>query len=232
MLISHLHKFIYLKTLKTGGTSIEMYFELYCVAPGTRAGDRHLREAECSQSGVIGARGDPIPNDPISRMWSPHLPASRVRELIGEVLWNEYYKFCVIRNPFDKVVSKFWYDLSPSIRELLTQADFSAVRQVFVEWIRMSPHPLDHFVYSIGGETVVDYFVRFENLHADLDHVCRRLAIPWEPERLGHYKGEYRVRKEHFSEYYSREAADIVRKQFAWDLQYFGYSDLPGMETD
>jgi hypothetical protein len=128
MLISHLYKFIYLKTVKTGGTSVEIYFEPYCVAPGTPAGDRHFREAESSQFGVIAPRGDPIPNDPILH---PHMSASRIREITGEALWNEYYKFSVVRNPFDKVVSQFWIVLFPPVRELLKHADFSAVRKVF-----------------------------------------------------------------------------------------------------
>jgi len=34
MLVSHRYRFIYTKTIKTGGTSVESYFEPYCMADG------------------------------------------------------------------------------------------------------------------------------------------------------------------------------------------------------
>ena len=221
MLISHVRKFIYLKTIKTGGTSVEIYFEPWCIEPGKRAGE-DVREAESSQWGVVGSRGEV--DDPI---WYNHTPASRIRELIGEALWREYYKFCVVRNPFDKVVSLFWFTRSAPVLEVLRHADFSAVRKTFAEWIKLASLPLDRSIYTIGGKVAVDYFVRFETMQAELERVCRRLAIPWEPDRLGRHKSEYRVRGEHFSEYYSVDAAARVRREFAWDLEFFGYSLTP-----
>jgi hypothetical protein len=219
MLISHVRKFIYLKTIKTGGTSVEIYFEPWCVDPGKRAEDRHFRDAESSRWGVVGSRGEQ--NHPI---WHNHAPASQIRELIGEALWLDYYKFCVVRNPFDKVVSAFWFNLPAPVRELLKRADFSVVRKTFAEWIRLAALPLDRSIYTIGDEAVVDYFVRFETLQTDLERVCRQLATPWEPERLGRYKSEHRARMEHFSEYYGPAGAARVRKEFSWDLEFFGYS--------
>jgi hypothetical protein len=221
MLISHVHKFIYLKTRKTGGTSVEIYFEPYCVGPGKQAGDRHFREAESSKWGVIGSR-----DEKNHAIWYNHMPAYQIREHIGESLWHEYYKFCVVRNPFDKVVSSFWFNLPPPVRELLKNAEFSAVRKTFIEWIKLASLPIDRSIYTIGEEAALDYFVRFETLQADLEGVCRRLAIPWEPKRLGRYKSEYRTRNEHFSEYYSPDAAALVCKEFSWELEFLGYSGV------
>ncbi|KPA10844.1 hypothetical protein MHK_008953, partial [Candidatus Magnetomorum sp. HK-1] len=34
MLVSHRHKFIYTKTFKTAGTSVESYFEPFCMNDG------------------------------------------------------------------------------------------------------------------------------------------------------------------------------------------------------
>jgi hypothetical protein len=83
--------------------------------------------------------------------------------------------------------------------------------------------PLDRWIYTIEDAVAVDSFVRYERLHSDLAEVCRRLEIPWQPQRLGRYKNEYRTRREHFLEYYCPEAAARVRAAFAWELDYFGY---------
>lgn len=219
MLISHTRKFIYLKTLKTGGTSVEIYFEPWCKDPDKQHGESHFRNAESSQWGIVGSRGNE--NDSV---WYNHAPAAEIRERLGEAVWREYFKFCVVRNPFDKVVSFFWFSLLPVARDLLASADFSAVRVSFAEWIKLAPLPLDRSIYTIDGKTVLDDFIRYERLQTDLERICRRLDVSWEPERLGRYKSEYRVRKEHFSEYYNSEAAAVVERQFGWELEYFGYT--------
>src|SRR5262245_8925828 len=115
MLVSHLKRFIYFKTVKTAGTSVEIYFERYCVPPDRYAGERHATHAEISDAGIIGSRG-PDHRHPI---WHNHMPARRVRELLNGQCWDSYFKFCAVRNPFDKVVSQFWFEQPDGSRATL-----------------------------------------------------------------------------------------------------------------
>ena len=222
MLLSHQRRFIYLKTVKTGGTSVEIYFEPYCVDPELYRGEQHNRPAIVSDWGLAGERGS------ADGTWYNHMPASRVRELVGEEVWNGYFKFCVVRNPFDKVVSQFWYQQTDPVRAALNKGDFNVVRKAFWEWCRSLDFPADRFIYTVDGMPAVDHFIRYERLPEGLDQVCRRLEIPWEPHRLGRYKSGYRLRGEHFAEYYNPRTAALVRAEFAWELDYFQYSaDTP-----
>jgi hypothetical protein len=220
MLISHAHRFIYLKTLKTGGTSVEIYFEPYCVDPDREFVERHHRESEVSKWGIIGARGQP-PNS--ARLWYNHMPASRVLELIGPELWSQYYKFCVVRDPFDKTVSSFWHHLSPAERLELQRADFERARGRFHEWVRTARHIMDRDAFSIQGTPVVDRFVRYEGLYAGLRAVCQDLGLPWEPSRLGRYKSGMRLRNEPLAQYYDEDTADRVRQLYRWEIEFFHY---------
>jgi hypothetical protein len=106
----------------------------------------------------------------------------------------------------------------------LAQADFLVVRKTFAEWIRLASLPMNRPIYTIDGSVAVDYFIRFENLEADLKEVCERTGVPWEPDLLGRYKGDYRVRNEHFTEYYTPAALARVVEELAWEVDYFGYS--------
>jgi hypothetical protein len=220
LLISHLHRFIYLKTVKTGGTAVEIYFEVYCGDPAQSGDIPHFREAGVSAWGVIGTRGA------ATGAWYNHMPASRIRERMGEADWNDYFKFCVVRNPFDRVVSQFWFQLEAAAREELRQADFAAVRKAFAGWSRQLRFPVDSMIYRIDGQPGIDYFIRYERLHEGLEEVCRRLNVPWQPERLGRYKSGFRVRPEHFLEYYNSRVTALVRAEFAWELD-FGLTEVP-----
>lgn len=218
MLISHICKFIYLKTRKTGGTSVEIFFEPYCVDPKLYAGERHAREQLVSSWGIVGSRGS------ANAAWSNHMSGERVHELAGEEVWNSYRKFCVVRNPFDKVVSWFWHTASDGLREDLARADFSQVRKNFDAWTSRLDFPADRFIYYAGETVLVDEFIRYEKLQDDLMALCGRLEIPWQPERLGRYKSGFRKRRENFAEYYTPDASRRVAEEFAWELEYFRYS--------
>ena len=89
-LVSHRHKFIYTKTAKTGGTSVESYFERFCM-PGNEWTLSQAREEHVSEFGIVGFRGA---KRPANCTWWNHMPASLIREAVGEEVWETYYKFC------------------------------------------------------------------------------------------------------------------------------------------
>ncbi len=62
MLVSHSKKFIFLKTMKTAGTSVEIYLERYCVPSDTYVEQHHRAEtAPRTGSSAIAARTLPRP---------------------------------------------------------------------------------------------------------------------------------------------------------------------------
>jgi hypothetical protein len=219
MLISHKYRFVYLKTVKTAGTSIEIYFESYCVDPEHYPGPSHARDALVSAEGIIGYRGP----DGARQLWYNHMPAAVLRDRLGDETWTSYLKFCAIRNPYDKAVSHFWFLLPTEKRAEFRTADFSVVRASFSEWAATHSFPIDRDIFMIGDDVVVDEFIRYEQLHSDMERICNRLGIPWRIERMGRYKSEYRESKEHFAEYYDPQSEALVRSAYSWELAHFSY---------
>jgi hypothetical protein len=37
------------------------------------------------------------------------MSAASIRDLVGEQIWHRYFKFTVIRNPCDKLISRFFW---------------------------------------------------------------------------------------------------------------------------
>jgi hypothetical protein len=221
MLISHRHRFIYTKTVKTAGTSVEIYFEEACIPPGSDIERGHAIAETVTEAGVIGYRGV----DPSGCRWYNHLPASNIRELAGPEIWDSYFKFCVIRNPFDKLVSLWWAIVSASERYADIVRDFASIRREFSSWCaQAAANTVDRDKYMIDGQVVMDGFIRYESLLADLEQVCGRVGFPFRPDLLGKYKSGLRVNARPSVEYYDAAAAQAVYDAFRWELEYFGYT--------
>jgi hypothetical protein len=237
MLISHRKRFIYTKTFKTASTSVESYFEKYCMAEGSWE-FRHGREEHISAEGIIGYRG---PNAR-GKTWSNHMPASEIRQKIGHSMWDTYFKFCVIRNPFDKLVSRFYFrdeqkKEKATLRNPLTRfykksdgVEESTAIERFRKWIRGGGAIIDRDQYVIDGEICVDYFIRFEELHEGIKHVCDALDIPFEPEKIPKLKSGVRKGVIPLYKYYDAETIEIVRDLYKFELETFGYGEpRPGL---
>ncbi|MCA9054650.1 MAG: sulfotransferase family 2 domain-containing protein [Planctomycetaceae bacterium] len=223
MLVSHRRRFIFLKTSKTGGTSVESYFERECLPAGEWECS-HFRDETVSAAGIIGYRGWNMPAD---CCWWNHMPAAEVRVKLGEEVWSTYFKFTVVRNPFDKTVSAFYFD-SPI--EPGTRFDSQREQRRFERWLESSPPWTDRDKYLIDGQLCVNHLIRYESLQADLADVCRRLQIPWEPNRLPRFKAGMRPPEATVTSLFSPRSRQMVEETYAWEFENFGYS-FPGTST-
>jgi len=188
----------------------------------------HLREEYVSETGVIGYRG----GDSSGCTWYNHMAAKKIRDLIGENIWNEYFRFTVIRNPFDKLISAFYmYEKRKqhgrlSKESLINRARCENEIERFRRWVKSGGKVIDRQIYMIDGEVCVDYFIPFEDLAEGIKCICNRLTIPFEPSRIQRLKAGARPGSVPICEYYDSETEQIVREIYAWEISKFGY-DLP-----
>jgi Sulfotransferase family len=83
MLISHEYRFIFIHIGKTGGTSIE---SALC---------RHL-----------GVDFEETKRSPEGQWWK-HIWARYMRERVGKRIWDDYFTFAFVRNPYDLILSLY-----------------------------------------------------------------------------------------------------------------------------
>lgn len=211
MLVSHRRRFVYAKTAKTAGTSVEIYFEPWCLPEGEWTFS-HARAEYVGDSGIIGYRGAGAEG----RRWFHHMPARAIRDGIGQQRWDSYFKFAVIRNPFDKLVSGYFFACRP-------EGDKGALIDGFRQWVLGGGEIMDRHTYTIDGEICLDFFIRFEALEQGLQSVCSRLSLPWEPSRLRALKTQFRQREIRLDEFYDAATAAVVEEKYAMELAHFGY---------
>ena len=135
MIISHKYKFIFIKTRKTAGTSIETYLSKYCgnndiVTPVGFESETsihkprnykgffnpypefkkiyHSKFSYNKLRKMIKSFTDFFLQDASHGKFYNHIPSFRVKERIGDEIWDDYYKFTIERNPWDKTLSHYY----------------------------------------------------------------------------------------------------------------------------
>lgn len=222
VLLSHLHKFIFTRTNKAAGTSVEVFFEVFC-APEDSLPENHGRDETITEEGIIGFRGARRPEG--CRFWN-HMPALRLKELVGDETWNDYFKFTTVRNPYDKVVSQFYFHKFLKSRggPKPEFGDPSREREDFAAWLEVTPISHDKDKYLIDGRFCLDDVIRFESLRVDIERVAERLGISRDIRDLRGFKRGIRPSEAKpwilYTDATRRKVADI----YAFELEHFGYA--------
>ena len=227
MILSHRHKFIFLKTSKTAGTSLELALARFCGADDIITPVSALDEELRNSLGAAGPQNYERkwtsygPHDwmnAITRLRAQrfynHIPAREVRRIVDRAVWDGYFKFCFERNPWDRVLSQYAWrckaEPKPSMAEFL---ESKAVQDLTQRGIG---------VYTIGGKVAVDRVCRYENLAEELEFLQNRLELP-EPLELPRAKAGHRSDRRHYREVLTEQDAKKIAQRFHREITLFGY---------
>jgi len=226
-LVSHKYKFIYLKNYKVAGTSVEDFFSKWCINPNSdftyqttisvtdSSGDENIDDY-----GIVGRT-----NGTGSDVWRCHSSGVKIKEEfekdenLGLDKFEEYLKFCVIRNPYDKMVSfYFWQTQHP-----LGHHSHEYFGVSFKEYCKMTQ--LNNLnIHGVNGKSLCDYFIRYEHLEADIVELCKLLNLPeYDISTLPRHKSGIRDSDKSYREYYDEETKQIVYESHKKEFEMFGY---------
>lgn len=227
MIISHKHKFIFIKTRKTAGTSIELALSSICgpndILTSLYEEDENVRK----KLGLRSKQNVAIPFSKYTRIdwlkfmlklkrrfFYTHMPAEEIKQYVGDDVWNSYYKFCFERNPYDKVISFYhWHKKKKpgdSILNFLKSGEMKIIRGVEL--------------YTIDRIVVVDDIYSFEDLQGGLNQISENLKLE-KPITLPKYKAKskYRTDKRHYSEILSKDERELIEFMFAREFNLLDY---------
>ena len=144
--------------------------------------------------------------------------AARMLRHADRDLWERSFKFCVCRNPYDRLVSG--WSFCREKKRLQVPFDYfvwhmKTFDSFWINWHCTIPQKRHILVDDVP---VVDRVCRFETLEGDLELMGERIGKAGEslPHRNSSSHKPYR-------EYYTRELQDIVFERFRDDFEYFGY---------
>jgi len=194
MIVSHKHKFIFVKTFKTAGSSIENYLQKYL---GT---NDILRGSEYDKTISLNAPSK-----------GRHKSAQIIKNMYPKE-WNEYFKFSIDRNPWDVAVSYYFYMKhagrisSQSFNKWIFNADLKLLNN----WKK----------YTIDNKVAVDKVLKYENLIDEIQNI----PVPYngELETIFLKKG-HRPSKD-YKIYYTDKTKKLIEDNFAETISMFGYT--------
>ncbi len=142
--------------------------------------------------------------------------------------FEDYFKFCIVRNHWDWVFSKWCYlvkrrgELNPQVFNFITDINNSFLD--FLAWYLSGGDPrlpqLSGF-FNWGGENMkkVDKFIKLDGNRFDrMDEVLRRLGI--EEYNFRHANQNHSITRKAI---YDRSSKELVKKHYQREIEFFDF---------
>ena len=209
MIISHKHKFIFFKSKKTAGSSIQVTLAKHCGEDDIITGQ--YQDGIDDETHSTGLNMDKFftkhPHPPLRETHSWFI------DKFGWDTWLSYFKFGFVRNPYDIAVSRYHWN---------KRGKDTSVED-FMEWTKGDMDMTDKpYIYLGDGVNTLDFVGKYETLQEDYEYICNKLNLPAIP--LSNKKSGFREKKHYSTFYQDEDTIERVTNFFSEDLQYHGYT--------
>ncbi len=206
MIVSRQHRFIFAAIPKTGTHSVRQALR------------EHLGPDDIEQVGLFVDKR--FPYEGLAQLQHGHIGLAQVRPYLGDEVFDRYFKFAFVRNPFDRFVSYCAFMTR-------NQGTFESQPQLVMRRILFELQPLRHVLYQPqhtllvdeSGRLLADFIGRAEQMQSSYDAICARVGIPSQvlSKVNSSRRGDYR-------QYYDQTLIDGVSALYQRDLELFDYT--------
>lgn len=147
-----------------------------------------------------------------------HITASGIREIYPQE-FDDFFKFAFVRNPWDWVVSNYFYPLQNEKHELHDYVkSFNNFEDYVMNHLCEKRTKQKDFITDKNGKIIVDFVGRFEKINNDFSKICDKLGID---NKLPHKNAS---KREDYRKYYNERMKKKVYDTFKEDIELFNYS--------
>lgn len=151
-----------------------------------------------------------------------HAKYHRLFDGISANDFQSIYKFTIVRNPWSKVVSAYFYLKGKHEKSNILKGmsfDYFVQHVLLKEGTGFDPHfEHQHPKAFFDGKCFLDFVGKIENLKSDWEEISQHIGAP---KSLPHVN---KSQHESYQTYYVPATIDIVRKIYQIDIDVFQYS--------
>ena len=204
MIISHTHKFIFIKVRKTASTSMQLALKQLCspsdIISNLTDDDNHTMQGQNSNG------------------FFNHMPAFKVQEAVSPDIWNSYFKFAFDRNPWDKTISHYYsvYKQGPYRDMSLNSFIMHGTFHHFSDWKLYSDENRD--------KIIIDKIFKYEEREDAFRYIESKLKIPIKivmPDKK--FKSHFRKDHRPYQDVLTKQERDQIAKIFHKEIKAFNY---------
>lgn len=238
MIICPGRKFIYIKNMKVASTSMEIWLSQLCdddsIITCIAQEDEEIRH----QLGFRGPQNYEIPWHRYTiKDWGRSILKKRKprpfkhHDSMGRILryynnYSNFFSFCFERNPWDKVVSHYYY--------WLYQKGAEPDELSLSEFIESATHRISNWdrYTNEKDEIIVDHVAKFENLEDELEMICRKIGVSREDMgTLPRAKTRFRKSKKPYQQLLTDQQAERIQQLCHREISHFGYTFDKAVKT-
>ena len=215
MIVSHSHKFIFFRVPKSGSSSIKLtpYFKQLALPNNGKFAFRHDGKVSEEERNFFSE----LKKDNSGLIMEPNHTESQACSLVlGKEVCEDYFKFAFVRNPWDRVVSRYFWGVKVNESQMMKEMN----SQTFSDYVKNIE--LDGFASFICSQYQFtegcDFIGRTEILQEYFDEVCKIVGVPKQNLIKRNVSSH-----SHYTEYYDDETREIIAQKYAKDIEYFGY---------
>tara|TARA_Y100000996_G_scaffold185206_1_gene144839 strand:+ start:389 stop:1180 length:792 start_codon:yes stop_codon:yes gene_type:complete len=255
MILNHKYKFIFLRTGKTAGTSIQFFLSQFCddrdiISPLIEEDEifkdkLNIRKAQNYENEYFSLSIKLFKNLMIDFVkgkklifhrkfnFYDHTSINEINKYLPKDVLKNYLKFCVVRNPYSFLISQFYWRRMRDMKSDNNENLFEIKKQFdeFVLKCKENFYFQKKIIFNNNKQYGIDKFLYFENIETELDSLIKRLGIKENPKySLKDFNLKSFNNKNFVKKLIDKKNIEIISKEADYFFEKFNYSKTPPSE--